>query len=136
MSELDKFLDISVPDFKLPSIPPSPLVLAAQNNLASEFYTRLVKWINDFDAGLDEAHEVGVRLVSFGQNVVFRLSDIGYWNPSLISFRGVTEDENPVELIQHVTQISVLLMKLPRRDPSVPKRPIGFDVAAESEILK
>ena len=38
----------------------------------------------------------------------------------------------PVELIQHVSQISVLLMKLPRRDPDKPKKPIGFH-AGEDE---
>lgn len=113
----------ALPDIE---IPPSPLIVAARANLAGEFQRRLVEWINDFDAGLDQAHEVGVRLVSFGQTVVFHLSNIGYWNPSLISFSGVTEDGSPVELIQHVSQISVLLMKLPRKDPSKPKRPIGF----------
>jgi hypothetical protein len=39
---------------------------------------------------------------------------------------GVTEDGNPVQLIQHVSQISVLLMKLPRKDTSKPKQPFGF----------
>jgi hypothetical protein len=69
---------------------------------------------------------VGVRLVSFGQSVVFHLEQIGYWNPSLISFKGFTEDGEPVELIQHVSQISVLLTKLSRKDPTKPKKPIGF----------
>jgi hypothetical protein len=111
--------------------PPTRLAIAAELNYTSEFYKRLAKWISDFDAGLDEAHEVGVRLVNFGQSVTFRLNNIGYWNPSLISFHGVTEDGNPVELIQHVSQISVLLMKLPRPNPSAPK--IGFAVRVESE---
>jgi hypothetical protein len=79
-----------------------------------------------FDATLDQEHEVGVRLVSFGQTVVFHLDDIGFWNPSLICFKGVTDDGSPVELIQHASQISVLLMKLCRKDPSKPKRRIGF----------
>lgn len=113
-------------------IPPNPLVAEARANYASEFHERLIKWINDFDASLDQANEVGIRLVTFGQTVVFRLHNIGYWNPSLISFSGATEDGSPVELIQHVSQISVLLMKLPRKDPSKPKQPIGF--AAEAKV--
>ena len=96
-------------------------------NLASEFHLRLEKWIKDFDADLDNEHEVGVRLVSFGQALTFHLLGIGYWNPSLMRFYGQQEDGTPVELIQHVSQISILLMKLPRLDPSKPKRPIGFD---------
>jgi hypothetical protein len=134
--ELQKALQVSIPtqlDYAAVPIkvPQSPLVVAAEANYASEFHKRLTEWINNFDAALDEAHEVGVRLVSFGQTLVFHLHNIGYWNPSLICFTGVTEDGSPVELIQHVSQISVLLMKLPRKDPSKPKRPIGF--AAEPE---
>jgi Family of unknown function (DUF6173) len=108
------------------TIPKNAVVAAMEANHASEFYERLMQWFNDFDASLDQAHEVGVRLVSFGEAFVFHLRNIGYWNPSLISFVGVTEDGEPVELIQHVSQISVLLMKLPRKDASKPKQPIGF----------
>lgn len=102
------------------------LMPAKDQNLADEFYRRLVKWINDFDAELDENHEVGVRLVSFGETIVFHVQDLGYWNPSLICFYGVTDAGNEVQLIQHVSQISILLMKLPRLDPAKPKRKIGF----------
>jgi hypothetical protein len=102
----------------------NPLVENVKDNYASEFHERLVRWINDFDASLDDQHEVGARLVSFGQTIIFHLEAIGYWNPSLIVFYGTTDDDDPVELIQHVSQISVLLMKLPRKDPSQPK--IGF----------
>ena len=105
---------------------PSPPVTNVTENYASEFHKRLVKWINAFDSSLNEQHEVGIRLVSFGQAVTFHLENLGYWNPSLISFSGVTDSGEPVELIQHVSQISILLMTLPRRDPEKPKQPIGF----------
>lgn len=75
---------------------------------------------------LDNEHEVGVRLVNFGQTVVFSLEDMRYCDPSLISFIGRTQEGQPVEFIQHVNQISILLMKLPRQYPAEPKRPIGF----------
>jgi Family of unknown function (DUF6173) len=105
---------------------PDPMLVNAENNYASEFHKRLVKWIDDFDASLDEKHEVGLRLVSFGQTVTFHLQNLRYWNPSLISFSGTTETGAPVELIQHVSQISLLLMKMPRLEPEKPKRPLGF----------
>jgi hypothetical protein len=110
--------------FSMPVIP--NIKPARVENLASDFYERLSKWIRDFDAGLDEEHEVGVRLVNFGQAVTFHLEDMGYWNPALISFKGTTEGGDPVELVQHVSQISVLLLKLERQDKSKPKNPIGF----------
>jgi hypothetical protein len=40
---------------------------------------------------------------------------------------------NRVELIQHVSQISILLQTLPRKDPSKAKQPIGFCPSAQEE---
>ena len=122
-----KFRDFTaLPNIQMPSTGPNPLVVAEQANRASEFYKRLAEIIDDFDAELDQEHEVGVRLVNFGQSIVFHLQDMGYYNPSLLFFIGVMDDGSPVQLIQHVTQISVLLMKLPRKDPTKPKQPFGF----------
>lgn len=104
----------------------SRLMPRPDQNLASEFYKRLVEWINDFDKDLDSKYEVGVRLVNFGQTFTFHLSNLGYYNPSLISFSGVTDSGEHVKLIQHVSQISILLMKMKRKNPDEPKSPIGF----------
>lgn len=93
---------------------------------ASGFNKRLVQWINDFHRSLDENYEAGACLTTFGQSVTFHIENIGYWNPALISFKGFTEEGNPVELIQHISQISILLVKLKRKKLAEPKRPIGF----------
>ncbi len=93
---------------------------------ASGFNKRLVQWINDFHRSLDEDYEAGACLTTFGQSVTFHIENIGYWNPALISFKGFTEEGNPVELIQHISQISILLVKLKRNKLEEPKRPIGF----------
>lgn len=103
-------------------------IVNAEQGVASEFHKRLSRWIAAFDTSLDDAHEVGIRLVSFGQAITFHLESLGYWNPYLISFSGCTDDGDPVELIQHVNQISVLLMKVRRKDLTKPKRKIGFAV--------
>jgi hypothetical protein len=125
--------NFAIPKIEIPKIEPPQFIKNAEDGLASEFHKRLMKWINDFDSSLDEEHEVGVRLVNFGQSIVFHLNDMGYWNPFLISFSGITENGQPVELIQHVNQISILLMKLPRRDPEKPKKPIGFNINTDEE---
>jgi hypothetical protein len=108
------------------SLPTQELLALSQANHASKFYEHLINWINDFDSKLDNEHEVGVRLVNFGQTVVFSLEDMRYCDPSLISFIGHTQEGQPVELIQHIHQINILLMKLPRQYPTEPKKPIGF----------
>lgn len=109
-----------------PSFNPELFAPPKNQNLADEFHHRLIRWINDFHKSLDDEHEVGARLVTFGQSMTIHIEDIGYWNPSLISFKGRSEDGNPVELIQHVSQISVLLIALRRVRSDTPKRPIGF----------
>ena len=95
-------------------------------NTAGEFHRRLVESIVEFDNALDETEEVGVRLVSFGQTMQFHARDISFLNPSLIVFSGITEDNKSIELIQHVSQISFLLMALPRLDPDQPKHEMGY----------
>ena len=109
----------------VPNIETNP-ILPGNSNLASEFYKRLVEMVNDFDASLDQEHEVGVRLVSHGQIIQFHVEDIGYWDPSLICFYGILEDSSRVKLIQHVSQLSFLLMAVKRSNPEEPKRSIGF----------
>lgn len=117
-------------------IRPELMLAPKDQNLADEFYRRLINWINDFHKSLDEEHEVGARLVNFGQAITFHVEDIGYWNPSLISFQGRNELGEPVELIQHVTQISILLVAMKRENIEQPKRPIGFASWDEYEQQK
>ncbi|WP_445301606.1 DUF6173 family protein [Microcoleus sp. MOSTC5] len=41
-------------------------------------------------------------------------------------FYGLTDNGERVELIQHISQISFLLIALPRLEPTLPKKKIGF----------
>ena len=107
-------------------------ISAFSDNRASEFLRRLEVFISDFEKGLDDKSEVGLRLVNFG-DTTFHLENVKCLDPSLICFCGENKDGNPVELIQHVSQINVLLVKVPREDPSKPKRIIGFIDRGEGE---
>lgn len=102
------------------------LAAARTAEMAEGYYERLVEMINDFDEKLDDEHEVGMKLVNFGQTVQFHVINIGYYNPGLIVFIGKTEDGNDIELIQHISQISFLLMAVKRLNPEEPKKKIGF----------
>jgi hypothetical protein len=93
---------------------------------AEGFVKRIVGEIRAFESSLDPAHEVGIRLVSFGQALTFHVKHVGFIEPSLITFRGRTDAQEPVQLIQHVSQISFLLMKVKRLEPEKPKERIGF----------
>lgn len=58
------------PPFK----PPVGNLFSRSNvNPAAWTYERLGNYIRDFEADLDNEHEIGARLVSFGQSVVFHI---------------------------------------------------------------
>jgi hypothetical protein len=98
----------------------------AEARSAEGFVARIMREVAAFEAALDSAYEVGVSLVSFGQTFTFYVTGIGFIEPSLITFRGLTDAKDPVQLVQHVNQISFLLMKVKRLEPEKPKTPIGF----------
>lgn len=93
---------------------------------ANIFYEQLVDEIKNFDNSLDDEYEVGVKLITYGNTYQFYLTDIGYHNPYLIYFYGELSDGSPIQLIQHVSQINFVLIKLKKQDPEKPKRKIGF----------
>ena len=110
-------------------IPPK---IITNPNWTSEIYKGMVKWIKDFENTVDENHEVGARLVNFGQTIQFYLDTIEYCASPLMLFKGTMDTGQAVELIQHVSQISILLTKLPRQHPEIPKRRIGFQGESEA----
>jgi hypothetical protein len=93
-------------------------------NPARWMYERLKKYIKEFEAGLDEDHEVGARLVSFGHALTFHVMDMGYHGPDIITFYGKNDSGEDVQLIQHTSQLSVLLVAVNKQ--SAQPRRIGF----------
>lgn len=91
----------------------------------------MVDYINDFEKELDDEHEIGARLVSFGSTITFHIQDIGYWGPDIISFTGVDDNSQRVKLIQHTSQLSVLLIAVTKTEEKA--RRIGFDIKEKME---
>ena len=107
-----------MPELRVPQLPDSV------TNPAKWMYTRLVEYIKSFEESLDNDHEVGARLVSFGQSITFHIEDMGYYGPDIISFEGTDERGQGVQLIQHTSQLSVLLIAV-KKQAEQPRR-IGF----------
>ena len=82
------------------------------------------KYIEQFEAELDDDHEIGVRLASFGGVIIFHAEKIGFSKPNVITFCGITDDGEKIQLIQHVSQLNFLLKSVKKRN-DVPTR-IGF----------
>ena len=70
----------------------------------------LHKYVQGFEHELDDDHEVGVRLVSFGSELRFHVHQIGFSKPNIVTFYGVTSNNEKVQLVQHISQLSFLLM--------------------------
>lgn len=87
---------------------------------------QLQREIQAFEAALDSDSDVGVRLVAFGPSIVVHVTDVGYYQPNLVVLVGQTGDGSPVRIVQHISQLSILLVKAPRLDPDSPRPQIGF----------
>ncbi len=99
--------------------------IARNFHLADYQYEVIMEAITQFEEDLDDDHEVAAKLSSFGQTLVMNVKEIGYSNPVLIHFYGTVNGQE-AELIQHVSQISFLLLSVKKPDPSLPARRIGF----------
>lgn len=84
------------------------------------------QYVLEFQAALDEEHDVGVLLSSFGSSVLMEVQQIGFHHPVLLVFKG-TVQEKPTILIQHISQINFLLQVVPKATDK-PRRTIGFSV--------
>lgn len=77
--------------------------------------------IEQFEAALDAEHEVAISLASFGSSIEFRADEINISPSNLITFHGVTDSGERVHLVQHVSQVS-LLLKAVRKLNDIPTR--------------
>ncbi|MDX8366792.1 DUF6173 family protein [Cytobacillus sp. IB215665] len=83
--------------------------------------------VNEYNRQLDNEHEAGVMLASFGQTITVSITGVGNIGAKLVKFTGNLADTGaPAELIQHVSQLNFLLVALRRENPEEPKKQIGF----------
>ncbi|CTQ47670.1 DUF6173 family protein [Roseibium aggregatum] len=105
-------------------ISPAHLSLPRIPNAAEWMYERIARSIIDFEKDLDSEHEVGARLVSFTANEVISIDDVGFWGTDMIIFYGSNAEGQPAQLLQHISQVNVLLVAV-RVAGEKPNR-IGF----------
>ncbi len=98
---------------------------------ASWMHQRLVHQIMEFEKNLGPDHEVGGRFVEGPSGEPLHLSNVASWGPDMILFHGQFPDGRRWELIQHYSQVSLLLVAV-RKIHDEPRR-IGFDLAKKFE---
>ena len=96
------------------------------NDPAAWMHQRLVHQVMEFEKNLGPEHEVGGRFVEGPSGEPLHLSNIASWGPDMILFMGEFPDGRKWELMQHYSQVSMLLVAV-RKINDEPRR-IGFEL--------
>lgn len=103
-----------------------------QKSPAEWAYERLVLYIQNFEEQLDNEHEVAMGFAGSDTGVL-RIEGLGFFDPDIITFYGSDENGVPTQLIQHVSQLNVMLRAMPlEEDEDEPQR-IGFRLVRDLE---
>jgi hypothetical protein len=113
----------------LPEVPAVPYP-ELKINAAESMYKRIVRYICEFEDQLDNGHEIGGRLISHGSGTTFHIENVGYHGPDLVTFYGLDENGQRLQLIQHINQISILLVAM-KKTGKEPRR-IGFKLQSDA----
>jgi hypothetical protein len=91
---------IALPDIKLIR-PPNPAKLAV---------AAIYEEIADFEASLDENHEMGLSIVGGPAGVCLHVREVYRYGTDKLVFNGVNSDGSPLRLVQHLSQLNFLMI--------------------------
>ncbi|MEM1003774.1 MAG: DUF6173 family protein [Pseudomonadota bacterium] len=112
---------------------PGPLQKPVANKSPAQWaYERLILYIQNFEKTLDADHEVAMGFTG-GDAGVMRIEGMGYFDPDIITFYGSDGTGARTQLVQHVSQLNVMLRALPKPVEDKPANRIGFRLAADLE---
>lgn len=108
---------------------PEPLQTPVdQKSPAQWAYERMILYIQNFEQQLDNEHEVAMGFTG-GDAGVLRIEGMGYYDPDIVTFYGIDADGAKTQLVQHVSQLNVLLRALPKQVDQIAPVRIGFRLA-------
>lgn len=114
------------------SLPAALKESPANKSPAQWAYERVIMYIKNFEEQLDNDHEVGMGFAG-GDAGVIRIEGLGFYEPDLITFYGSDMTGAKTQLVQHVSQLNVMLRAAPKHiDQAEPNR-IGFQLASALE---
>lgn len=100
----------------------------AQKSPAEWAYERIVMYIQKFEETLDGDQEVGIGFAG-GDVGTVRIQGMGYFAPDLITFYGEDPNGAKTQMVQHVSQLNVMLVASPKEDDTRAPTRIGFQLA-------
>ncbi len=100
---------------------------AFKHGYADVMHKCLMQRIAEFEANLGQEEEIGCYLASFGKEILIRIEEIDHRNPYLIIFHGSDiKNGKRVQLAQHVSQMNVLFIAVPKAPERTKPNRIGF----------
>lgn len=112
---------------------PEPLNRPVSEKSAAQWaYERLILYIRNFEEQLDSEHEVAMGFTG-GDAGVLRIEGMGFFDPDIVTFYGTDGAGARTQLIQHVSQLNVMLRALPKPQMDSPAKRIGFRLASGLE---
>ncbi len=116
-----------------PSVETTPLPKTVtdkvdEKSAAQWAYERIILYIKKFEEQLDPQHEVAMGFTG-GDVGVLKIEGIGWFAPDILTFYGEDDEGSRTQLIQHVSQLSVMLRALPKAPEEETARRIGFRLA-------
>jgi hypothetical protein len=123
------------PDSNCPSKGDLPAALkepAQKKSPAQWAYERIILYIQNFEKQLDNDHEVGLGFAG-GDAGVIKIEGLGYYDPDIVTYYGTNDAGMKTQLIQHVSQLNVMLMASPKQIDQVEPTRIGFKLGEALE---
>lgn len=90
-------------------------------------YQRLILYVQKFEERLDADHEIGMGFAGSDAGML-HIKGMGYFAPDMITFYGVDQNGQNAQLIQHVSQLNVMLKAAPKLHDKAER--IGFQLRA------
>jgi hypothetical protein len=93
-------------------------------------YERLILYVQKFEEGLDSEHEIGMGFAG-SEAGTLHIRGMGYFAPDIITFYGVDGNGTKTQLVQHVSQLNVMLKAMPKLHDKAER--IGFQMRSSLE---
>ena len=104
----------------------------SQKSPAQWAYERVVLYLQKFEEGLDGDHEAAIGFTGADAGVL-RIEGMGYFDPDVLTFYGSDPAGGKTQLVQHVSQLNVMLRAVPKQVQDAAPNRIGFRLVEELE---
>lgn len=98
-------------------------------NMAAYAVKAIYKEIADFEASLDDEQELGMPIVGGPMGLCVHVREIYRYGTDKLVFAGIDSDHRPVRLIQHLSQLNLLMLAAPKLGEEAVR--IGFHAPAD-----